>query len=146
MGAFSEFDQLQQQFDRLWDRLAGSRPGHPHFRQQLWEPPTDIYQTSDTVVVVLEVGGMRGQDVELSISDDRLTIRGERRDPHQGSDRVYAQMEMPCGPFERTVTLPAGVDGERAEVRYEDGLLEIALPKRQLVAPRRLRVTVREGQ
>jgi len=143
MGTFSQFDHLQEHLERMWERLTGGSPGQPRFLPPVFEPPTDVYQTADAVVVVLEISGMRGRDVEVSIADGRLTVRGEKRDPHGHGERVYSQMEIGCGPFARTITLPAPVEGERATLRYEDGLLEITLPKRQPTAAHRIRVTVR---
>ncbi len=143
MGAFSDFDHLHEHIDRMWERLTGER-GHPRFRPPFLEPPTDVYQTDESVVVVMELTGMRGQEIEMSITEGQLTIRGEKRDTHHHDGRVYTQMEIACGPFERTVRLPAVVDGHRAAVQYEDGLLHITLPKRQRAAAHRIKVTVKE--
>jgi HSP20 family protein len=145
MGAFSEFDHLHEHIEKMWDRLTGGHPGQPRFRPPVLEPPTDVYQTAESVVVMMEIPGMRGQDVEMSISDDSLIVRGEKKDPHHHGERVYKQMEIACGPFERVVPLPSPVDGDHATVRYEDGLLEITLPKRQPAATHRIKVTVKEG-
>lgn len=143
MAQFSEFDHLHEHLEKMWDRLVGGPPGQPRFLPPVLEPPTDVYQTDDTVVVVIEVGGMRGQDVDLSIDDGRITVRGDKPAPPPG-DRRYSQMEIGRGPFERVIPLPAPVDGERLSVRYEDGLLEITLPKRQPAGLQRVRVRVRE--
>ena len=144
MGAFSEFDHLHEHMEKMWERLTGDR-SHPRFHSPFLEPPTDVYQTDETVVVVMELTGMRGQDIELSFTEGQLTVRGEKRDTHQHDERVYTQMEIPCGPFERTVRLPALVDGNRASIQYEDGLLQITLPKRQRAAAQRIKATVKEG-
>ncbi|MFN8558015.1 MAG: Hsp20/alpha crystallin family protein [Dehalococcoidia bacterium] len=140
--AFSDFDHLHEHIERMWGRLTGGGSGHSRFRPSLLEPPTDVYQTADAIVVVVEITGMRGQDVELSITDGRLTVRGEKKEPHHHPDRVYMQMEIGCGPFERTVTLPAPVDADQASVQYSEGLLEITLPKRRPVTAQRITVTV----
>ena len=145
MGSFSEFDHLHEHLERMWDRLMGGPPGQPRFRPPMLEPQTDVYQTPEAVVVVMEISGMRGHDVEISIADGQLTVRGEKQSPHQHGERVYTQMEIGHGPFERTVALPALVDSEQVAVRYEDGLLEITLPKRQPAAGRRIKVTVKES-
>ncbi len=145
MGTFSEFDHLHEQMEKMWERLTGGLPGQPHFRPPVLEPPADVYETADAVVVVIEITGMRGQDVEMNITDNTLTVRGEKKHPHHHGERVYTQMEIGRGPFERTVALPVLVDGERATVRYEDGLLELTLPKRQPASARRIKVTVKEA-
>ena len=145
MNAFSDFEQIHDNAGMVWGKLGGGTPGQPRYHRPVIEPPTDLYETPDAVVVVIEVAGLLGQTVEIGIADGHLTVRGEKRDPHhhhRPTDRIYSRMEIPHGPFERTVELPAPVDGERAAVRYESGLLEITLPKRQSVAPRRIRVHV----
>ncbi len=145
MGSFSEFDHLHDHLERMWDRLMGGPPGQPRFRPPMIEPQTDVYQTGDAVVVIMEITGMRGQDVELSINDGLLTVRGDKQEPHHHGDRVYTQVEIGRGPFERTVALPALVDGDAVSLRYEDGLLEITLPKRQLTTGHHIKVTVKES-
>ena len=145
MGTFSEFDHLHEHIEKMWDRLTGGHPGQPRFGPPIIEPPADVYETEDSVVVVIEISGMRGQDVELNIADSRLTVRGERRESHLHPQRVYTQVEIGCGPFERAIALPSPVEGDRAAVRYEDGLLEITLPKRQPAAIRKIKVTVQDG-
>lgn len=142
---FTEFDHLHEHIEKMWERLTGGDPAHPRFCPPVLAPPTDVYQTPEAVVIVMEITGMRGQDVEMSITEGRLTIRGEKHDPLIHGERVYAQMEIGRGPFERTVPLPASVDADQAVVRYEDGLLEITLPKRQLAGTHRIKVTVKEG-
>ena len=141
---FAEFDHLHEHIEKMWERLTGGDPTHPRFRPPVLAPPTDVYQTTHAVVVVMEIAGMRGRDIEMSITDSQLTVRGEKCDPHGQGERVYTQMEIGRGPFERTVTLPSPVDADHASVRYEDGLLEITLPRRQPAATHRIRVTVRQ--
>jgi HSP20 family protein len=145
MGTFSEFDHLHEHLEKMWDRLTSGPSNHPRFRPAVVEPATDVYFTDDAVTVVMEIGGMRGQDVELSIVEGRLTVRGEKPAPHHHGERVYTQVEIGRGPFERTVPLPVPVDGDRMTVRYEDGLLEITLPRRQPAEAQRIRVTVSRG-
>ncbi len=147
MGAFSEFDEVRGYMERVWERLTGGRSGPPRFRPAVIEPPADVYETADAVVVVIEIPGLRGPEVELSIADGELVVRGEKsgRDCLDQRERVYTQMEIARGPFECRVPLPVAVDGQGSSLRYEDGLLEITLPKRQTVTFRRIRVTVRGG-
>ncbi len=144
--AFAEFEHLQEHMDRMFERLTGGPPGHPRFRAPVIEPPTDVYQTDTAVVVVIEIAGMRGRDIEMSIADGRLLVRGEKQDPHpfdQHTARQYSQMEIARGPFECRVPLPALVDAEQTAIRYEDGMLEITMPKRQAAPAQRIKLTVR---
>ena len=100
-----------------------------------FEPPTDLYETEDEVVVRLEIAGLgptRGRTT-VELTDDLLTIAGDRGDPAAGAARHYEQMEIETGRFERTVRLPAPVDPARAAAAYDDGFLVIRLPKSQPV-------------
>ena len=97
-----------------------------------FEPPTDVYETEESVVVRLEIAGLRGNSSEIAveIQDDLLTVSGERVDPAGGAGCRYEQMEIQTGPFQRTVHLPGPVDETGAVARYDDGFLVIRLPKR----------------
>jgi HSP20 family molecular chaperone IbpA len=102
-----------------------------------FEPPADVYETEDAVIVRLEIAGLRGNSGEISVEirEDLLTISGERLDPASGSARRYEQMEIQTGSFQRTVHLPCPVDETAAVARYEDGFLTVRLPK--VATPRR---------
>jgi len=101
-----------------------------------FEPPADVYETEDAVIVRLEIAGLQGnsRSVNVEIHDDLLTISGERLDPAAGAARQYEQMEIQTGPFQRTLRLPCLVDETAAVARYEDGYLAVQLPK--LTRPR----------
>lgn len=142
--AFAEFDHLHEHIEKMWERLTGEA-ARPRFRPPALTPPTDVFQTEDSVVVVMEITGMRGRDVVIDITDTQLTVRGEKSDPHRHGERTYSQVEIGCGPFERTITLPVPVDGDHPKVRYEDGLLEISLLKRQPQPTHHIKVTVKEA-
>jgi HSP20 family protein len=101
-----------------------------------FEPPADVYETEDAVLVRLEIAGLRGNSGEIGVEirEDLLTISGERLDPASGSARRYEQMEIQTGSFQRTLRLPCPVDETAAVARYEDGFLTVRLPK--VTAPR----------
>ena len=138
-----EFERLRGQMDQMWRRLAGGHPGRPGFGLPVLEPPADIFETADQVVVVAEIAGIAGEEVEVEILGDRLALRGEKRDRRADPRHRHAQVEICYGPFERVLTLPAPVDPAGAEISYSDGFLRIALPKLQRRRPHRVRVIVR---
>lgn len=102
------------------------RPANPSF-----EPPTDVYETEQEVIVRLEIAGLDTTQVDLVISERGrlLSVRGVRGDPAAGQRRKYYHMEIECGAFARRVRLPVAVDDAGAVARYEDGFLVIVLPK-----------------
>jgi HSP20 family protein len=98
-----------------------------------WIPPLDVYANDRTVVVSLEVPGLRPEDVELVLEGDTLTLRGVRERQHEGA--TFHRLERPMGPFERSVKLPSPVDPERAGARLELGVLTIRLERTAAVRP-----------
>ena len=98
-------------------------------RAHIWRPPTDVYETEDTVVVRVEIAGLRDEDFTISIAGRSLTIRGMRQDIAER--RAYHQMEIFFGEFLSEVELPCGVIAENATAEYDTGFLRLWLPKEQ---------------
>jgi len=111
---------------------------------QTWEPPTDVYETAEAVVVRMEIGGVQCEDIEIVVGDDQLlTVRGIRRDPRANERRAYHQMEIHYGVFQRNVYIPKPIDDKGACARYAAGFLEVVLPiARRAQQPMRLVLTV----
>jgi HSP20 family protein len=96
---------------------------HPH----VWQPPTDVYEVEDTLLVRVEIAGAREQDLNISLQGQVLAIRGTRQDAPER--RAYHQMEIPFGEFGVLIELPFAVDAEKVQACYQDGFLKILLPK-----------------
>lgn len=141
----AEFDRVRERVHQAWHELLGP-PGSPRFRPPVIAPPVDVYETEESVVVLMELAGINEQEVRITIAGDRLTIRGEREDRQATPGRLYTQMEICCGAFERTVTLPAEVDADKTTGTYHDGFLEIVLRRAQRPLNRQVRITLREGR
>ncbi len=94
----------------------------------LWHPPTDVYETDEQFVVLVEIAGVRPTDFSLAYADRRLTIAGVRHDPGP-HHRAYHQFEVHFGEFRVDVDLPAPVADERIDAQYRDGFLRVTLPK-----------------
>ena len=139
---FAEFDHLHQQMEEMWERLTGGHGGRPRFCPPILEPPVDIYETVEDVVILAEIAGIGGEEVQIDLEGDRLRFHGLKNDHHAAPSHRHSQMEICYGAFDRTVNLPAEVDAEGVKVSYQDGFLRIMLPKRQQQR-RRVRVTVR---
>ena len=139
---FSDFEQIRQRMTRTWQQALGP-PGSPHFCPTVIEPATDVYETPESVVVVAEIAGVSAEEIDISVEGKTLTVRGEREDRQRHLGRLYHQMEICCGLFERSVALPAEVDAERASATYSDGILAIVLPKVERQVARRSRVVIR---
>jgi HSP20 family protein len=124
----SDFEQhIQERMRSAYQRVFGS-PASPNFGSLYMEPPADVYQTDNEVVVVLEIAGIPEEEIALEVEGRSMLISGQRRPPAGRPRRVYSQMEIRHGPFQRELLLPAEVNAEAAKAVYKDGLLEITLP------------------
>jgi HSP20 family protein len=100
--------------------------------EQGFQPPTDIYETSDSIVVRVEISGMTAEEISLALDDStgRLTISGNRDDPAREEPRRYMNVEIECGEFSRVVQLPRRVKVDETTATYDRGFLVVRLPKR----------------
>jgi HSP20 family protein len=139
---FSQFEQLQEKMERMWQRLSGDIQNPPRYCPSTLEPPIDVYDTESNVVVVVEIAGISGSAVEVEVEDKRLTVRGQRPNRNTHPGRHCFQMEICYGSFERTVMLPSPVNLEELQTTYNDGFLEITLPKVETRQRQPVRITV----
>jgi len=98
--------------------------------QPRWRPDADTYETATTVEILVDLAGVEEDDLEVQLFEDALVVEGRRRLPSCQEGAVYHAAGIRQGPFRVEQALPAFVDAERVEARYERGLLRITLPKR----------------
>ena len=120
---------IQREMEWLIDDVVNRKPPVVRFSPRTWQPAIDIYETDENVVALVELAGIEEDEIEVLVHKNIIIIRGERRDIKQGIKRIYSQMEVLWGPFERSITLPANIDTERVNAFYEAGFLEVILPK-----------------
>jgi HSP20 family protein len=105
-----------------------------------WFAPTDVSEDADGIQISMELPGVDPEDVRLSLENNVLTIRGEKRHQvEQQNERIH-RFERTYGTFERTFVLPSTVDPEKIEARYENGVLLVGIPKAERAKPREIRV------
>ena len=104
-----------------------------------WSPALDLYQSNDNVVAVLELPGMRKEDIEISLHDGTLTISGERKSSSPNGEKAE-RTERYVGSFRRSITLPASVNTNKVSATYRDGSLTVTLPKAEEAKPKRIDV------
>ena len=107
-----------------------------------WTPALDLYQNNDNVVAIVELPGMRKEDIEISLQDGMLTIGGERKSEDGGNGESAARTERFTGKFRRSITLPTRVDANKVNATYKDGLLTVTLPKAEEAKPKQIQVNV----
>ncbi|MFN3699001.1 MAG: Hsp20/alpha crystallin family protein [Dictyoglomus sp.] len=95
-----------------------------------WVPRVDVYETRDKIIVLVEIAGVKKEDIDLTFHEGKLILRGTRQENYVSDPEIYYQMEINFGPFERVIPLPSDVDAQNAEAVYKDGFLEIVLPKK----------------
>jgi HSP20 family protein len=120
-------DPLASWFGRLTDRLGDDR----------WQPAADVFETATAIVVRLELAGVAGSDVQVTVDGDVLRIRGDRKPRVDRDAQRLHQMEIASGPFERAIRIGVPFDREGVVATLEDGLLRVVLPKRPS-GPRRI--------
>jgi HSP20 family protein len=107
-----------------------------------WTPALDLYQNNDNVVAVVELPGMRKEDIEISLHDGMLTIGGERKSETGTNGENATRTERFTGKFRRSITLPTRVDANKVNASYKDGILTVTLPKAEEAKPKQIQVNV----
>ena len=133
---FREMTNFEDQFNRLWRGVADGGK-----RQESWLPAVDVFDTKDAVVLKAELAGMRPDDIQIEVEDNVLTIKGERRFEEKVEQDRYYRVERRFGSFQRSLALPQGVRAEDIQASYEDGILEVRVPKVEEEKPKKITVT-----
>jgi HSP20 family protein len=129
---------LREAMDRLFDD-AFTRP--INLRDGGWSAPAvDMYQTDDEVVVKAALPGFKTDEVQINVTGDVLTIRGERKHEDEKKDKAWHIREQRWSSFERSVALPTAIVPDRAEASFENGILTITFPKAEEVKPKTISV------
>ena len=143
---FSDMRQMQDTMDRMWRRMGStSRAGADNSEMESWAVPLDVTQKGETTVIRASMPGVSPDDLEVSIEDNVLTIKGQTASEHQDESETYLMRERRTGSFYRALRLPDSVDAEGVEPRYENGVLTITVPKAEAKKARRLEVQVGQG-
>ncbi len=132
-----EMMTLREAMDRLFDD-AFTRPLNA--RDGWSAPAIDMYQTDNEVVVKAAIPGFKADDVQINVTGDVLTLRGEMKHEEEKKDKAWHIREQRWGTFERSVTLPTDVKADKASADFEDGILTITLPKAEEVKPKTITV------
>jgi HSP20 family protein len=133
---FGAFDAIQQEIDRVFDRFNGFNSWPAMFRdsssgafQAGFSPNMEVTETDNAIEVSTELPGLDEKDVEISVTDGMLTIRGEKKFEKDEKKKNYRLVERSYGSFERAVALPAGVDAAKVKAKITKGVLKVEIPK-----------------
>jgi HSP20 family protein len=125
-----ELEEMERRFENIfgrsflpsmWRRFPTAEMG--------WAPAIEVYEKEDKFVVKAELPGMKKEDIDISVTGDTLSIKGERKAESEFKEEDYYFCERSYGSFSRSIALPSSIDTEKIEASYEDGVLEVSLPK-----------------
>lgn len=129
---WSGMRHLKREMDRLFDHFF--EPSWDEFRAvEEWTPKMDVSETKDDLVVRVEVPGLDPKEMQVSVHEQLLTIRGEKKEEKEEKDERYHRRECAYGVFTRAIRLPVAVDQEKVTAEYKNGQLTIRLPKTSAV-------------
>jgi HSP20 family protein len=133
-----EVMSLRQAMDRLFE---DSFVGLPRLTLNgSGEFPIDMYQEKDNLVVKAALPGVKPEELDITVADDTLTIRGEHKEEQETKEDDYIHRECHYGAFSRSVAIPMKVKGDKAEATFEEGVLTLTLPKADEIKPRQVKV------
>lgn len=134
---------LQDRVNRMFDEFFRDFSLGPWSGERLeWLPALDLSESDDAVRVTAELPGVDPKEVDISLSEDLLTISGEKKTESKHKGRDYHRLERCFGAFSRSVRLPAPVDPDKVEATFKDGVLTINLPKREEAKTRKVKIEV----
>ena len=120
-------DALRGEMERFFDRFL--EPRWDEYEGVGWAPKLDFSETKDAFMVKAEIPGVEQKDLTVSLQDQMLTIKGEKHKEKEEKDEQYHRVERTWGAFSRTIALPVGVDAEKVNATFKDGVLTVKLQK-----------------
>ncbi|VGO16474.1 Spore protein SP21 [Pontiella desulfatans] len=130
---FEELRGLQREMNRLFDGYDGGT-AMSRF------PALNVWGNADSAVVTAELPGLETKDLDLSVVNNQLTIKGERKGDKPAEDAVCHRSERDTGKFVRTVRLPFAVENDKVTANYENGVLTVVMPRHEATKPKRIEI------
>ncbi len=145
-----EIGDIQSEVNRLFDQSEVDRLFNTFFRrsaqgalpERSWAPGADMYETKDELVIKVDLPGMTEKDVQVSITGDLLSLKGQRMESEAVKPEQYFRAERWTGRVERTFQLPIPVQTDNVRASYRDGVLTVTLPKVEAVKPKEIKIDV----
>lgn len=131
-------DRMNRLINQTLGRFLGEEEG---LNLGNWIPLVDLYETEQDVILKAELPGVDAKDVEVSIHDGMLYLKGERKHESEVKEENYRHVERTYGSFSRTFALPASVDAEKVKAEFKDGILTLTMPKREEAKPKKIKIS-----
>jgi HSP20 family protein len=141
-----DFSTLQDRMNRIFRESFGPENPNEALTTSNFAPPVDVYEDEHNVTLKIEVPGIDEKDINVSIENNTLTVRGERRFEKDEKEENFQRIERMFGSFTRSFTLPNTVDPEQVTAHYEKGVLKIRLSKRAEAKPKLIKVNVEKTE
>lgn len=125
---FQDFVRLRNIFNELFDRTFQRQLLDDEMGLDRWAPHVDIYEDNESIVVLAELPGVKKDDVSIELSNDQLTISGERKASYRETDAAFHRVERRHGPFKREIAIPARVAHKNIQASMVAGILKVILP------------------
>jgi HSP20 family protein len=136
--------QMREEMDRLFNQFTKRGDGEESaWIRGVWAPSVDIYESEDAFVLKAELPGFTKDDVQIELHNNRLTVRGERKQETEAKEEQYHRRERAYGRFERSFMLPTMIDADKVTANFKNGVLELRLPKSEKAKPKR--IAIQEG-
>ncbi|WP_028841220.1 Hsp20/alpha crystallin family protein [Thermodesulfobacterium hveragerdense] len=121
---------LKKEMDRIWQEFFGKELSIERWEGISWVPAVDVSETEDKVIVKVDIPGVKPEDMEISLMDNVLVIKGEKKKEEEEKKENFYRIERFYGSFMRSIPLPCEIEEEKIEASYKDGVLKITLPKK----------------
>jgi HSP20 family protein len=137
MALLMKPEPFSREVDRLFDAFFG---GETQASARRWVPPMDLVEAEDHFLLKADLPGLSEEDVSIEVQDGTLSISGERNAEHESRERGWYRVERSFGSFNRSLTLPDGVDSDAISAHFDRGVLEVRIPKPAERKPRRVQI------
>jgi HSP20 family protein len=143
---FRDLVTMRDRMDRLFHHLGSRNTGNwgedEGLTAGVWNPPVDVYETGDGIVLKADIPDVNQNNVDISVQGNILTIKGERKREKEVEEKEFYRMERTFGAFQRSFSLPPTVDTEKINANFSQGVLQVTLPKREESKPKQIKVQV----
>ena len=139
---FGEVSSFRGEMDKLWDQFFGQRPFAGRLTEE-WCPSVDISETEDKLLIKAELPGLEAKDVNVSMSGNLLTIKGEKKKEKEEKDEHHHCMERYSGSFQRYFRIPVNVKTDKVEAVFDKGVLKVTLPKVEEARKKEIEIKVK---
>jgi HSP20 family protein len=137
-----ELSTIQTEMNRLFNTFFDSTAPANGTRLRRWVPAMDLAEAEGQYVLRADLPGLSEDDVKIELDDSVLTVSGERKARHEERKEGYYRVERSFGSFSRSLTLPEGVDPEAIDASFDNGVLEVRIPKPEARKPHKVAITV----